>query len=100
MAGHHMIPLKTYIKVFSSLIFLTFLTVFTARFMDLSPFNGAVAFVIAGAKAALVMAFFMHLKYDVKSNSVIILGSFAFVILLFVFCIFDIYTRMPVESTL
>ncbi len=100
MAGHHIIPLRTYIKVFSALIFLTFLTVFTAKAMNLSPFNGAVAFTIAGAKAALVMAFFMHLKYDAKSNSIIILGSFGFVVLLFVFCIIDIYTRIPVENTL
>lgn len=100
MSEHHIIPFETYIKVFSALIFLTFLTVFTAKGMDLSPFNGAVAFFIAGAKAVLVMAFFMHLKYDVKSNSIIILGSFGFVILLFVFCIIDIYTRIPVGSTL
>ena len=100
MAGHTIIALKTYMKVFGALVFLTFLTVLTAKGMDLSPFNGAVAFVIAGAKAALVMAFFMHLKYDVKSNSIIILGSFGFVVLLFIFCIIDIYTRIPVDSTL
>ncbi len=100
MAGHHIIPLGIYIKVFVALIFLTFLTVFTAKAMNLSPFNGVVAFTIAGAKAALVMAFFMHLKYDVKSNAIIILGSFGFVVLLFIFCIIDIYTRIPVENTL
>ena len=88
-----------YIKVFSALIFLTFLTVLTAKGMDLAPFNGAVAFIIASVKAALVMGIFMHLKYDAKSNSIIIFGSFAFVILLFIFCILDIYTRIPVVST-
>lgn len=99
-ADHHIIPLKMYLKVFSALIFLTFLTVLTAKGMDLSPFNGAVAFVIAAVKAGLVLAIFMHLKYDAKSNSIIILGSVGFVILLFVFCVIDIYTRIPVESTL
>ena len=98
-ANHHIIPLKMYLKVFAALIFLTFLTVVTAKGMDLSPFNGAVAFIIAATKAALVMSIFMHLKYDAKSNSIIILGSVAFVILLFVFCVIDIYTRIPVANT-
>lgn len=98
-ADHHIIPLKTYLKVFGALIFLTFLTVVTAKGMDLSPFNGAVAFIIAATKAALVMAIFMHLKYDAKSNSIIILSSIGFVILLFIFCVIDIYTRIPVENT-
>jgi len=97
---HHIIPFNMYIKVFSALIFLTFLTVLTAKGMDLSPFNGAVAFIIAATKAAFVMGIFMHLKYDAKSNSIIIFSSFAFVILLFVICAIDIYTRIPVESTL
>lgn len=99
-AEHHIIPFKMYMKVFAALIFLTFLTVVTAKGMDLSPFNGAVAFIIAATKAALVMAIFMHLKYDAKSNSLIIFSSFVFVLLLFVFCVIDIYTRIPVSSTL
>lgn len=101
MAGdHYIVPFSTYIKVFCALIFLTVLTVVTAKGMDLSPFNGAVAFVIAATKAALVMAFFMQLLYQDKMNSIIILGSVFFVILLFIFCVIDIYTRIPVESTL
>lgn len=99
-SDHHIIPLGTYLKVFAALIGLTFLTVITAKGMDLSPMNGAVAFTIAAIKAGLVMAIFMHLWYDAKSNSIIIFGSFAFVLLLFVFCVIDIYTRIPVESSL
>ena len=97
---HHIIPLNMYLKVFAALIGLTILTVLTAKGMDLSPFNGAVAFIIASAKAGLVMSIFMHLWYDAKSNSIIIFGSFGFVILLFIFCVLDIYTRIPVDSTL
>ncbi len=99
MSDHHIIPFSTYMKVFAALIFLTFLTVLTAKGMDLHPFNGAVAFIIAAVKAGLVMSIFMHLKYDAKSNSIIIFGSFIFVLLLFIFCVIDIYTRIPVEST-
>lgn len=100
MSDHHIIPFSTYLKVFLALVFLTVLTVVTAKGMDLAPFNGAVAFLIAGTKAALVLAFFMQLLYSDKSNTMIILGSFFFVILLFIFCVIDIYTRIPVESTL
>ena len=99
-SGHHIVPFSTYMKVFGALIFLTFLTVVTAKGMDLAPFNGAVAFLIAATKAGLVMAFFMQLLYQDKLNSIIIFGSFIFVILLFVFCVIDIYTRIPVESVL
>ena len=98
--GHHIVPFSTYMKVFAALIFLTALTVITAKGMDLAPFNGAVAFIIAATKATLVMAFFMQLLYQDKTNSYIIVGSFFFVVLLFIFCIIDIYTRIPVESTL
>ena len=87
-------------KVFGALIFLTFLTVVTAKGMDLHPFNGAVAFLIAGTKAGLVLAFFMQLLYQDKMNSYIIFGSLVFVFLLFIFCVIDIYTRIPFESTL
>ena len=101
MAGeHHIVPFSTYMKVFAALIALTALTVITAKGMDLSPFNGAVAFIIAATKAGLVMAFFMQLLYQDRTNSYIIFGSFFFVLLLFFFCILDIYTRIPVESTL
>lgn len=100
MAGHHIVPFQTYLKVFLALVGLTILTVVTAKGMDLHPFNGAVAFIIAATKAGLVMAFFMQLLYQDRSNSIIIFGSFIFVLILFAFCVIDIYTRIPVESTL
>ena len=98
--GHHIVPFSTYIKVFGALLFLTALTVITAKGLDLSPFNGAVAFIIAATKAGLVMAFFMQLLYQDRTNSYIIFGSFGFVVLLFIFCILDIYTRIQVDPTL
>lgn len=100
MSEHHIVPFSTYMKVFAALICLTALTVITAKGMDLHPFNGAVAFIIAAVKAGLVMAFFMQLIYQDKSNSIIIFGSFIFVLLLFFFCVLDIYTRIPIASTL
>ena len=99
MSGHdHHVPVKVFWNVFWALIGFTILTVVTAKGMDFGAFNVLVAFSIAAAKGFLVMAYFMHLKYDEKSNRFIIISSFFFVLLLFVFCIIDIYTRNPVEQ--
>ncbi|MCB0377343.1 MAG: cytochrome C oxidase subunit IV family protein [Bdellovibrionales bacterium] len=100
MSAHHVVPLKTFLKVFWALIGLTALTVVTAKGMDLHPFNGVVAFSIASVKGFLVMAFFMHLKYDDKANRYIIISSFFFVFLLFIFVVLDLGTRIPQASTL
>ena len=99
-AEHH-IPLSTHIKVFAALIGLTILTVLTAKGLDLgSPFDAAIAFSIAICKAFLVMAYFMHLKYDEKIYRMIIASSFFFVFLLYLFCVLDFGTRIFQQSTL
>jgi cytochrome c oxidase subunit IV len=97
---HHEITLATHLKVFAALIGLTVLTVITAKGMHFGHFNWVVAFTIATAKAFLVMAYFMHLKYDQKIYKYIIGSSFFFVFLLFFFCVLDILTRIKVVSTL
>ena len=97
---HHAITLGTHLRVFAALIGFTFLTVITAKGMNFGSFNWVVAFSIATAKAFLVMAYFMHLKYDEKIFKAIIALSFFFVLLLFGFCVFDILTRIPQTSTL
>ncbi len=97
---HHGIPLSTHLKVFAALIGFTVLTVVTAKGMDFGAFNWVVAFSIATAKAFLVMAYFMHLKYDEKIYKMIIASSFFFVFLLFIFCVLDLATRITQTSTL
>jgi cytochrome c oxidase subunit IV len=107
MAGHapsaggvhvpHIIPLKTYIKVFSVLIFLTVITVAASR-VDFGIMNSVVAFGIASVKAGLVMAIFMHLKYDNMLNRVIIGSSVFFLIVLYLFCFMDEASRVVIEG--
>ena len=63
-------------------------------------FAGLVAFAIAFAKAMLVMAYFMGLKYDEKSNRIIFSLGFIFLALLFAICALDIWTRVKEVSTL
>lgn len=59
----HMLPFKTYLTVFISLLFLTFITVAVTR-LDLGWLNIVVAMGVASLKAGLVALFFMHLRYE------------------------------------
>ena len=54
-------PLKTYFAVWAALLVGTFIT-YKAAFIELGPFNAAVALIIATTKALLVALFFMHIK--------------------------------------
>ena len=98
---HHITPFSTYMKVAGGLFFLTFLTiiahVFKQYYLPLAPI---IAFAIAAVKAYLVMAWFMHLKYDVPSNRIIFATGFFFLALLFIICFLDIVTRVFQGSVL
>ncbi len=96
---YHVTPFKTYMGVFVSLLVLTILTVWVAT-IDFGALNAFVAFGIATVKAGLVLLYFMHLKYEVMANRVIMASGFFFLALLFIFVLIDIVSRVPVESTL
>ncbi len=98
---HHVTPLNDYLKVAGALFGLTFLTiiahVFKQHYLPLAPF---IAFGIAAVKAFLVMAWFMHLKYDDPLNRLIFSMGFIFLAVLFAFCSIDIFTRVAQVSPL
>ncbi len=96
---HHVVPAKVFFNVFVALVVLTVLTVVFHE-MHLGAFAAPVAFLIATAKATLVLMYFMHLKYDNMTNRVIFLSGFFFLALLFFFCFIDIFFRIPVVETL
>lgn len=97
--SHHIIPLKTYLQVFAALIFLTFITVTASRF-DFGEWNTIIAFLIATIKAVLVLAIFMHLKYDNMMNRVIIASAAFFLLVLYFFVLIDDLTRVFQGSVL
>ncbi len=99
MSQHHVIPFKTYMKVAAALVALTFLTVICHE-LHLGPLAGPVAFLIAAVKAALVLLYFMHLKYDNMQNRVIFGSGLIFLLLLIGFSALDIWTRVQSMSTL
>ena len=88
-SNNHIVPFGVYIKVLSTLLILTVLTVVVAQ-MDFGFFNVLIAMGIATIKATLVLLFFMHLKYDNRLFPVIFLTGVFFLLVIFLFCEFDI----------
>ncbi len=74
----HITPYRAYARVLLALLALTFLTVFAASY-HLGSLSIAAALLIACAKAVLVLAVFMHLKFDNAIFKIMVAG----VILLF-----------------
>lgn len=80
-AAHHVVPPRTYIFVFITLLIFTGLTV-VAAYIDLGIFNPVVALAIASFKAVIVFLFFMHVKYQSRLIKLtVIAGFFSFFIL-------------------
>jgi cytochrome c oxidase subunit 4 len=61
--SHHIVPVKTYTLVFIALLVLLALTVLAAR-IEHGVLNLVVGLSIAVTKAALIVLYFMHLRYN------------------------------------
>ena len=85
--------------VYFALLILTIVTVGVSYF-DFGEFNMFIAMAIASCKAALVMAIFMHLRWDTPINNIAFLGSLIFLALLFLFTLADFATRGDVDPTM
>ena len=95
----HTVDFKAYALVLASLLGLTALTVLTAQF-DWGLLNEPLAWLIATVKAGLVLLYFMHLKYEDKIYAGIFGSAVFFVVVLYVFSQFDVFTRVMQESVL
>ena len=92
MGHHHVSSSAMFSSVLVALLFLTFITVAVTQF-DFGSANMLIAMGIAAVKASLVIAFFMHVKWDTAINKIVFLSSFLFLSLLFVFTLADLFTR-------
>ena len=90
--SHHVIPMKVLLRVFGGLVFLTILTVAVAQ-IDLGVLDLPVALGIAGMKSALVVLFFMALKYDKGVNSMVFTVGTVFVVVFLLFTLLDVAFR-------
>jgi cytochrome c oxidase subunit 4 len=80
-SGHvhvHVVPLKVLFGVYFILVLATVATV-AVTYVDFRQFNIVIALAIAVFKAALVILYFMHLRWDNLFNGVILISALAFV---------------------
>ena len=97
---NHVMPSKILLNVLLLLLGLTILTVVTAKTIQLGVLAAPVAFLIAAVKGYFVVSYFMGLKYDEKMNRFIFSTGFVFLIIFFIFCALDIWTRIPQTNPL
>jgi cytochrome c oxidase subunit 4 len=88
----HHVPKRTYFVVFGALMVLTVLTVAVA-FRDLGSLNVLVALAVAGAKATMVVLFFMHVKYSSRLTQLVVIAALAWLAILFGITMTDYLTR-------
>jgi cytochrome c oxidase subunit IV len=77
-----------YAAVFGALLVLTGLTV-GQSYVDLGRLNLVVVILIASMKASLVVAFFMHLRWDNKFNVLILISTLFFIAVFFAYTMND-----------
>jgi cytochrome c oxidase subunit 4 len=70
----HVAPVGLYLAVFAALMVLTVATVAASR-VDLGALNTPVALGIAVAKAALVVLFFMHVRWSPRLIALVFVAS-------------------------
>lgn len=99
MSENHTISFKTYLNILIVLLVLTVVTVGVAQ-LDFGAWNTFIAMFIASVKGALVLLYFMHLKYDDKFYWVIFGSGVFFVILLYLLVKMDVATRVLEINTL
>ncbi len=88
-----------YYLVFLALMVGTGLTV-AAAFVDMGPMNNVVMLLIACVKAALVILFFMHVRWSSRLTWVIAMSGFFWLLILFGVTMSDYLTRGWVQGTL
>ncbi|NDQ58592.1 MAG: hypothetical protein GZ088_16110 [Acidipila sp.] len=95
-SGHvtfgHVVPLGLYIAIFVALLALTGITTAVA-FVDLGRWNTVVALAIAVSKMALVILYFMHLRYSANLTRIVLLASFLWLSILISLTLSDFLTR-------
>jgi len=97
MSGH-VAPKSMYVMVFLALIVGTGLTVAAAE-VDLGPLNNIVMLLIACAKAAMVVLFFMHVRWSTRLTWVVAASGFFWLLILFGLTMQDYLTRGWVPGT-
>lgn len=90
---HHVVPVSTYNIIFFWLMVLLVLTLVAAMFDFPGALNIIVAVTIATIKAALVILYFMHVKYSSRLVQVFAGAALVWLIIMFALTLADYFTR-------
>jgi cytochrome c oxidase subunit IV len=91
------LPIKTYVFVWALLLVLLAATVGVA-YVHLGWLNPVVALSIALVKAAVIVLYFMHVRYSSRLVWVFILGSVLWLAIMFTYSFGDYLTRSYLPS--
>ncbi len=80
--SEHILPFRACVFVWIALMALMVLTVYLSTVPMGTAANTIVALIIASIKAALVLMFFMHLKYESYKLSAVVFGAGLFWLLI------------------
>jgi len=90
--NHHIVPYKTYLIVLLTLIVLTFISIAVTS-IELGTLTVTTALLLATIKTALVLYYFMHLKFDQKIYLIMVLGVIAIFVLVIIITFIDYLYR-------
>jgi cytochrome c oxidase subunit 4 len=88
----HIVPYKTFMTIWIALLVLTGITVWAAQY-NLGPLNIWVALGIATLKSGLVVAVFMHMKYEDRLFKLSLLSALAILAIFIGLTFFDVLYR-------
>ena len=88
----HIVPISTYLKVFTALVVLLVVTVLVAQ-VHLGILNTPIAMLIALVKAALIVLVFMNVAYAPPLVRVFAAGGFLWLTIMLVLTFSDVLTR-------
>ena len=92
-ADNHIVPNGTYTAVWLALLVLLAATIAVAKLRLLAQFSVLGSLAIASLKAGLVLAFFMHLKYEGKFLKVMLTVALLALTLLIGLTFVDVWLR-------
>jgi cytochrome c oxidase subunit 4 len=88
----HVVSWRVYLTVFAVLLLLTVITVEAAGH-DFGPLNTVIALAIAVIKAALVVLYFMHLRYSGRLNHLVLFAAVVWLAILVLLTVSDYISR-------
>jgi cytochrome c oxidase subunit 4 len=89
----HIIPVRTYMVIWAVLMGLLVLTVSAAFVKAFGHLAIVVAMVIAVVKAALVVLYFMHVRYSSRLTQIFVTATLVWLAILFALSFSDYFTR-------